>query len=45
MLGVALDEFERYLWGHVVIMADKLSIDYKYEIKEDEVISTLSYKE
>jgi hypothetical protein len=44
MLGVTLDEFERYFWGHVAIMAGKLNMDYKYEIKEDEIISTLSYK-
>jgi hypothetical protein len=43
MLGVTLDEFERYFWGHVAIMAGKLNINYDYEIKEDEIISTLSY--
>ena len=44
MLGVTLDEFEKYLFGHVAIMASKLNMDFKYEIKEDEVIQTLTYK-
>ena len=44
MLGVSLDEFEKYLYGHVAIMASKLNIDSKYEISENEVIHTLTYK-
>ncbi len=44
MLGVTLDEFEKYFWGHVAIMAGKLNMDFKYEIKEDEVIQTVTYK-
>ena len=44
MLGVTIDEFEKYFWGHVAIMATKINIDFKYEIKEDEVIQTFSYK-
>ena len=42
MLGVTIDEFEKYLYGHVAIMASKINIDYKYEIKEDEVMQTIS---
>ena len=34
----------KYLYGHVAIMSSKISIDYKYEIKEDEVIQTIFYK-
>ena len=44
MLGVTIDEFEKYFWGHVTIMHSKLNMDFKYEIKEDEVIQTISYK-
>ena len=44
MLSVTIDEFEKYFWGHVAIMASKINIDFKYEIKEDEVIQTFSYK-
>ncbi len=43
MLGVTIDEFEKYLFGHVAIMASKINIDFKYEIKEDEVLQTFSY--
>ncbi|MGZ2369236.1 hypothetical protein ACXR6G_05590 [Ancylomarina sp. YFZ004] len=45
MLGVTIDEFERYLWGHVAIMARKINIDFEYEIKDDEVLLIFSYKE
>lgn len=44
MLGVTIDEFEKYLWGHAAIMASKINIDFKYEISENEVIQTYSYK-
>lgn len=44
LLGVTINEFEKYFWGHVAIMASKINIDFKYEIKEDEVIQTFSYK-
>ena len=44
MLGITLDEFEKYFWGHVAIMASKLNMDFKYEINEDEVIQTVTYK-
>ena len=44
LLGVTIDEFEKYFWGHAAIMASKINIDFKYEIKEDEVIQTFSYK-
>jgi hypothetical protein len=44
MLGVTLDDFEEYFWGHVAIMHSKLKMDFKYEIMENEVIQTISYK-
>jgi hypothetical protein len=44
MLGVTIDEFEKYLFGHVAIMASKINIDFKYEITEDEVLQTFSYE-
>lgn len=44
MLGVTLDEFEKYFWGHVAIMASKLNMESKCEITENEVIHTLTYK-
>ena len=44
MLDVTIEEFEKYFWGHVVIMASKINIDFKYEIRENEVIQTFSYK-
>lgn len=43
-LNVTIEEFEKYFWGHVVIMASKINIDFKYEIRENEVIQTFSYK-
>ena len=42
MLGVTMDEFEKYLYGHVVIMANKINIKYQYEIREDDILMTFS---
>lgn len=44
MLGVTLDEFEKYFWEHIAIMHNRLNMDFKYEIKENEVLQTVSYK-
>ena len=44
ILGITIDEFERYFWKHVQIMHNKINMNFKYEIKEDEVIQTISYK-
>lgn len=43
VLAVSLDEFEDYLWRHIVIMGKKINIDIQYEINGDEVIQTYSY--
>jgi hypothetical protein len=43
LIGVTLEEFEKYFWSHVAIMHSKLNIDFKYEISGNEVIQTISY--
>jgi len=42
LLGVSLEEFESYLFGHLMIMGNKidLQLDFKYE-GENEVIITI----
>jgi hypothetical protein len=42
VLGVSLEEFESYLYGHVAIMTKRIGIDFKYDIKQDTVIGTIS---
>ncbi|MFO7621299.1 MAG: hypothetical protein R6W81_08535 [Bacteroidales bacterium] len=42
VLGVSLDEFESYLYGHVAIMTKRIGIDFEYDIKSDTVFATLS---
>lgn len=44
MLGVTIDEFERCLWGHIAILAERKGLDFKYKIKDDEIISSLEIK-
>jgi hypothetical protein len=44
MLGVTIDEFERCLWGHIAILADRRGLDFKYKINDDEIISSLKIK-
>ncbi len=41
VLGVSMEEFERYLYGHVAIMTRRIGIDFKYDIKEDTVLGTI----
>jgi hypothetical protein len=42
VLGVSMEEFERYLYGHVAIMTKQIGIDSKYDIKEDTVLGIIS---
>ena len=44
MLGVSIDEFERCLWGHMVILAARIGLDFKYKIEGEQINSTLSFK-
>jgi hypothetical protein len=44
MLGVSIDEFERCLWGHIAILADRVGLLFKYRIEGDQITSTLSIK-
>jgi hypothetical protein len=44
MLGVTIDEFERCLWGHIAILAERRGLDFKYKINNDEIISSLKIK-
>jgi hypothetical protein len=44
MLSVTIDEFERCLWGHIAILAERRGLDFKYKIKDDEIISSLKIK-
>lgn len=41
VLGVSIEEFERYLYGHVAIMTKQIGIDFKYDIDEDTILGTL----
>jgi hypothetical protein len=42
VLGVTLDEFEEYLYGHVAIMTKRIGILFKYEIKGDTVFGNIT---
>jgi hypothetical protein len=44
MLGVSIDEFERCLWGHIAILADRIGLDFKYKIQGEQITSTLSIR-
>ena len=41
VLGVTIEEFERYLYGHVAIMTRRIGIDFKYDVKEDTILGTI----
>ena len=41
VLGVSIEEFERYLYGHVAIMTRRIGIDFKYDVKEDTILGTI----
>jgi len=42
VIGVSVEEFESYLYGHVAIMTKRIGIDFKYDIKQDTVVGTIS---
>ena len=42
VLGVSLDEFESYLYGHVAIMTKRIGIEFKYDIKGDTVFGKIA---
>ena len=44
MLGVSLDEFESCLWGHIIILADRIGLIFKYNIEGDQILSSLRIK-
>jgi len=41
VLGVSIEEFENYLYGHVGIMTKRIGIDFNYDIKGDIVLGTI----
>ena len=41
VLGVSIEEFEGYLYGHVTIMTKRIGIYFKYDIKGDSVLGTI----
>ena len=43
-LGVSLDEFERCLWGHIKILADRIGLNFEYKIVGDQIISSFKNK-
>jgi hypothetical protein len=44
MLGISVEEFESYLWGHIAILADRIGINFKYKIVDDQIISSFKIK-
>ena len=42
VLGVSLDEFETYLYGHIDIMTKRIGVNFNYNIKGDTVYGNLS---
>jgi hypothetical protein len=44
MLGVTVEEFESCLWGHIAILADRIGINFKYKIEDDQIISSVKMK-
>jgi len=45
MLDVSIDEFERCLWGHIAILADRVGLLFKYRIEGDQITSSLTMKQ
>jgi len=41
VLGVSIEEFERYLYGHVAIMTKRIRIDFKFDIEQDAILGTI----
>ena len=44
MLGVTVEEFESCLWGHIAILADRVGLNFKYKIIDDQIISSIKLK-
>jgi len=44
MLGVTIDEYERYLYSHLVILLNKISVDMIYKIEDEYITTTLSLR-
>jgi hypothetical protein len=44
MLGVSLDEFESCLWGHIIMLADRIDLNFKFNIEGDRITSSLRIK-
>jgi hypothetical protein len=42
VLGVTIDEFEEYLYGHVAIMTKNIGTEFKYDIKGDTIFGKLT---
>ncbi len=40
MLGVTLDEFEKFLWTHISVALKRIDVDFKYEVKEDHITAS-----
>jgi hypothetical protein len=43
ILGVTLEEFEGYLFGHVAVMTSKINISCDYKVQDEEVLFTFSF--
>lgn len=41
VLGVSLEEFESFLYGHIALLTKRIGINFKYEIKGDTIFGTL----
>jgi len=42
MLGVSVEEFERFLWDHITIMAKRIDLNFIYQVEGDFISATLS---
>jgi hypothetical protein len=45
MLGVSIEEFERCLWGHIAILADRVGLLFKYKIEADQITLSLTMRQ
>ncbi|MCK4661851.1 MAG: T9SS type A sorting domain-containing protein [Bacteroidales bacterium] len=45
MLDVTLEEFESCLWGHIVILFDRIDLDFVYHIEGNSIMYSLSIRE
>ena len=44
IFGVTLEEFERFLYQHILIMADKIGFNFDYHLEGDSMILNLAKK-